>query len=129
MSDNWDYNDPFDGDINFDSDFDSNKKGSKLKSFAIGFLGGATDALVGGTDAKLNTIKMALPESFNGTFQFINDTRRVYSELKEEIKRETADSMKDIQSLVVGHGDGLKSKLPGGLGDQIDKFSKYDFSD
>lgn len=129
MSDNWDFNDPFDGDINFDSDFDSDKKGSKLKSFAIGFLGGATDALVGSTDAKLNTIKMALPESFNGTFQFINDTRRVYSELKDEIKRETADSMKDIQSLVVGHGDGLKSKLPGGLSDQVDKFSKYDFSD
>lgn len=129
MSDNWDYNDPFDGDINFDSDFDSDKKGSKLKSFAIGFLGGASDALVGGTDAKLNTIKMALPESFNGTFQFINDTRRVYSELKEEIKHNTADSMKDIQSLVIQGGDGLKSKLPGGLSDQVDKFSKFDFSE
>lgn len=128
MSDNWDYDDPFGGDINFDSDFDSDGKGSNLKSFAIGFLGGATDALVGSTDAKLKTAKMVLPESFNGTFQFINDSRRIYSDVKEEIKRNTADSMKDIQSLIANR-DGLKSKLPGPLSDQVDKFSKFDFSE
>jgi len=128
MSDNFGFDDPFDGDLNFDSDFDSDKKGSKLKSFAIGFLGGAKDALVGSTDAKLKTVKMALPESFNGTFQFINDTRRIVAELKDEVKRETADSMRDLQYLVGQQGDTLKSKLPNGLSNKIDEFSKYDFS-
>lgn len=128
MSDNWDVNDPFGGDINFDDDFDHDAKGSKLKSFAIGFLGGAKEALIGSTDAKLRTVKMGLPESFNGTFQFINDTRRQYNELKDEFKRNTAESMKDIQYLMRNKTEGLKNNLPGGLGDKVDQFSKYDFS-
>jgi len=128
MSDNFEFDDPFDGDLNFDSDFDSGKKGSKLKSFAIGFLGGAKDALVGSTDAKLKTVKMALPESFNGTFQFINDTRRIYSDIKEEVKKGTADSMRDLQYLVGQKEDAIKSKLPSSLSNKIDEFSKYDFS-
>lgn len=128
MSDNFNFDDPFDGDLNFDSDFDSDKKGSKLKSFAIGFLGGAKDALVGSTDAKLKTVKMVLPESFNGTFQFINDTRRLYTDIKEEVKRETADSMRDLQYLVGQKEEAIKSKLPNGLSNKIDEFSKYDFS-
>lgn len=127
MSDNWN-DDPFNGDIDFDSDFDADKSGSKLKSFAIGFLGGAKDALVGSTDAKLKTIKTVLPSSFHGTFEFINDTRRITSELTAEFKKNTASSMQDIQQILEVRKDRVNQNTVGIISNQLDQFSKYDFS-
>lgn len=128
MSDNWD-NDPFDGDISFDSDYSSDqKKHGVLKSFAIGFLSGASDALVGSTDAKLKTVQIALPKSFGGTFKFINDTRALYSELSEEFKKNTAPAMRDIQDIIANREATVKNS-PGFIRDKVDQFSKFDFSE
>mgnify|MGYP003430829139 CR=1 FL=1 len=57
----WD-DDPFGGDLDFDDDFDKPKKGF-IRSFTTGFLSGIVSKSVGDTDAKINTLKMALPSA------------------------------------------------------------------
>ena len=128
MSDNWD-TDPFDGEISFDSDYESDsKKNGLIKSFAIGFLGGVGDSLAGNTDAKIKTIQTALPKSFSGSFKFLNDTRVLYNEISEEVKKNIAPAMKDIQDIIGNRRDKIDANSPDFVKGKIDQFSKYDFS-
>ena len=97
-SDNFDLDwgdDPFDGDLDFDMDFDGEKKG-KVRSFVTGFFSGLKDHTIGDTDARIKTLRMALPSNFSTTlnaFVTLNNTRkRVLDEIKDSRKEEIIEA-------------------------------------
>ena len=101
-SDNFDLDwgdDPFDGDLDFDMDFDGEKKG-KVRSFVTGFFSGLKDHTIGDTDARIKTLRMALPSNFSTTlnaFVTLNNTRK---RVLDEIKKESVGAIGDAQYII-----------------------------
>jgi predicted chitinase len=123
----WD-DDPFGGDLDFDDDFDKPKKGF-IRSFTTGFLSGIVSKSVGDTDAKINTLKMALPNTWLSAFsnvQQLNDRRK---EVMEEIKGDSYQTVQDLQYLAKRGADKLAKGTPNKISDGLYKFSEHDFSD
>ncbi|UYE93569.1 tail fiber protein [Shewanella phage FishSpeaker] len=134
MSDNFDDDfdwgdDPFEGDMSFDDDFDSSKPKSKLKSFVTGFLAGATDSTYGDTSTNLRTLERVLPNSFKPFFSNISRLEQQRSELIQEIKNNTHESMVNLQSIAKSSKDKIDRYLPNKISEGVESFSKHDFSD
>ena len=120
--------DPFSGDMDFDSDFDSPKQGF-LRSFTTGFLNGLVDKSVGDTDARIDTLKMVLPRTYLSAFSVLSDLKRKRDALLEEIKGDTYESVKDLQYLAGRAAAKLGKSGPNRIADSFTEFSKNDFSD
>lgn len=130
-SDDMDWgDDPFMGDLDFDDDFDkpASNKGF-LRSAATGFLSGLVGKTIGDTDARINTLKMALPNSYLGAFSnlAVLNTRR--KEIMEEIKGESFQAVQDLQYLAQRAAKKLGSGAPNRISDGLMRFSEHDFSD
>ena len=131
MADDFDMDwgeDPFSGDMDFDSDFDSPKQGF-LRSFTTGFLNGLVDKSVGDTDARIDTLKMVLPRTYLSAFSVLSDLKRKRDALLEEIKGDTYESVKDLQYLAGRAAAKLGKSGPNRIADGFTAFSKNDFSD
>lgn len=121
--------DPFDGDLNFDFDFDgqTSKKG-RLHSFASGFLSGIKDNTYGDTDAKIKTIRTILPKSYANFFNAVNEANTIRRTITEEMKTDSADAIKDLQYLAGRSVAGLRKFAPNKIADGVENFSQRDFS-
>lgn len=134
MADDFDFgsdwgDDPFSGEINFDSDFDSPSKEGFLRSVVTGFLKGLGDKTIGDTDARINTLKMVLPSTYLGAFSTMADLNRRRRELMTEIKGDSFDAIKDLQYLAGRASAKLRQGGSNRIGDSLEEFSKNDFSD
>lgn len=132
MADDFDMDwgdDPFSGDMSFDSDFDTPSNHGFLRSFTTGFLNGLVDKTVGDTDAKIDTLKMILPRSYLGAFSTLSELSRRRAELMEEIKGDTYESVKDLQYLAGRAAEKLRKVAPNKIADGFQNFSTHDFSD
>jgi len=125
--DSWD-DDPFGGDLDFDDDFDKPKAGF-IRSFATGFLSGVVGKTVGDTDARVNTLKMVLPNTWLGTFSNVALLNQRRKEVMEEIKGDSYQTVQDLQYLAQRAGTKLGKGGPNKISDQLMKFSSHDFSD
>jgi predicted chitinase len=125
--DSWD-DDPFGGDLDFDDDFDKPKAGF-IRSFATGFLSGVVGKTIGDTDARVNTLKMALPNTWLGAFSNVADLNRRRKEVMEEVKGDSYQTVQDLQYLAKRAGSKLGKGGPNKISDQLMKFSDHDFSD
>lgn len=129
-SDNFDLDwgdDPFDGDLDFDMDFDGEKKG-KVRSFVTGFFSGLKDHTIGDTDARIKTLRMALPSNFSTTlnaFVTLNNTRK---RVLDEIKKESVGAIGDAQYIIGRAVKPLEKYAPNKIAALADEFSKKDFS-
>ena len=123
--------DPFTGDIDFDTDFDGKKPGF-IRSVATGFLSGVVNQTVGDTDARLNTLKMVLPKTWGTAFTTASDINRRRREIVDELKRESYDAVVDLQYLAKRGSDKLgkiaPNKITGGVASGLTRFSQNDFS-
>lgn len=121
--------DPFEGDFSFDDDFDKpgGKKGF-IRNFASGFLSGLVSKSVGDTEARMNTLRMALPKTFTGSLNNIQSFNRERAKILEEIKGESYQAVQDLQYLAKR----AAAKLQGGATNKISTglltFSSRDFS-
>lgn len=120
--------DPFEGDMNFDSDFDTASKHGFVRSFASGFLKGLVEKTVGDTDARIDTLKMVLPRTYMGAFSTLSELGRRRTELMQEIKGETYESVKDLQYLAGRAAEKLRKIAPNRIADGFTEFSQNDFS-
>jgi len=120
--------DPFDGDLDFDDDFDKPKHGF-VRSFATGFLSGVVGKTIGDTDARINTLKMALPNTWLGAFSNVAQLNQRRREVMEEIKGESYQTVQDLQYLAKRAASKLGKGGPNKISDQLMKFSDHDFSD
>jgi len=125
--DSWD-DDPFGGDLDFDDDFDKPKAGF-IRSFATGFLSGVVGKTVGDTDARVNTLKMVLPNTWLGAFSNVAQLNQRRREVMEEIKGDSYQTVQDLQYLAKRAGSKLGKGGPNKISDQLMKFSGHDFSD
>lgn len=121
--------DPFEGDLDFDSDFDAPDKRGFLNSFTSGFLKGLVDKTVGDTDARIDTLKMVLPRTYLGAFSTLADLNRRKAALLQEIQGDSYEAVKDLQYLAGRAGAKLSKGTPNRIGDAFSEFSKKDFSD
>lgn len=127
--DNYDWgDDPFSGDIDFDSDFDKAEKHGFIRSFATGFLSGVVEKTVGDTDARIDTLKMVLPKTWTRAFNTLEQLNRRRRELTRELQGEIHGSMDDLQYLAKRAGDRLQKSFPNKIGEGLVEFSKNDFS-
>jgi predicted chitinase len=132
MADDFDMDwgdDPFSGDMSFDSDFDTPSNHGFLRSFTTGFLSGLVEKTVGDTDARIDTLKMVLPRSYLGAFSTLSDLNRRRAELMQEIKGDSYESVKDLQYLAGRAADKLRKIAPNKIADGFQNFSQNDFSD
>jgi len=125
--DSWD-DDPFGGDLDFDDDFDKPKAGF-IRSFATGFLSGVVGKTIGDTDARVNTLKMALPNTWLGAFSNVAELNRRRKEVMEEVKGDSYQTVQDLQYLAKRAAGKLGKGGPNKISDQLMKFSDHDFSD
>lgn len=126
---NYDWgNDPFDGDIDFDSDFDKAEKHGFLRSFATGFLSGVVEKTVGDTDARIDTLKMVLPKTWTRAFNTLEQLNRKRRELTRELQGEIHGSMDDLQYLAKRAGERLQKSFPNKIGEGLIEFSQNDYS-
>lgn len=126
---NYDWgNDPFEGDIDFDADFDKAEKHGFIRSFATGFLSGVVEKTVGDTDARIDTLKMVLPKTWTRAFNTLDQLNRKRRELTRELQGEIHGSMDDLQYLAKRAGERLQKSFPNKIGDGLIEFSKNDFS-
>lgn len=120
--------DPFEGDISFDDDFDSEDNRGFLRSLATGFLNGLVSNSIGDSNARMNTARTILPKSFADTFDRVrelNDTRKM---LVDEFKEKNAQTVDDLQYLARRANEGLKDYLPNKISSGLERFSEKDFS-
>ena len=128
-TDNFDWgDDPFEGDLGFDSDFDRSEKTGFIRSFATGFLSGVVDKTVGDTDARIDTLKMVLPKTWTRAFNTMDKFNRRRRELVQEMKGEIHSSMDDLQYLAKRAGERLQKSFPNKIGAELIGFSQSDFS-
>jgi predicted chitinase len=126
---NYDWgNDPFDGDIDFDSDFDKAEKHGFIRSFATGFLSGVVEKTVGDTDARIDTLKMVLPKTWTRAFNTLDQLNRKRRELTRELQGEIHGSMDDLQYLARRAGERLQKSFPNKIAGGLIEFSKNDYS-
>lgn len=121
--------DPFSGEVSFDSDFDSASNQGFLHSVATGFLKGLVDKTIGDTDARIDTLKMVLPNTYLGAFSTLADLNRKRRELMQEIKSDSFETVKDLQYLAGRASAKLHQLGSNRIGAGLDAFSKNDFSD
>lgn len=122
--------DPFDGDLNFDDDFDgSSKKKGFVRSFTTGFLSGITNKTIGDTDARLNTMRMVLPKTFGGAFSDVQRMNHERRQLIEDMKKESHGAVEDLQYLAKRAAAKLEGATPNKISSGLLKFSDKDFSD
>lgn len=127
--DNFDWgDDPFEGDLGFDSDFDRSEKTGFIRSFATGFLSGVVDKTIGDTDARIDTLKMVLPKTWTRAFNTMDKLNRRRRELAQEMKGELHSSMDDLQYLAKRAGERLQKSFPNKIGAELIGFSQNDFS-
>jgi len=122
--------DPFEGDMDFDSDFDNpgGKKGF-LRSAVSGFLDGIVERTIGSTDAKINTLQKVLPATWNPTFRNLRDLNQRRRDVMEQIKNGTFTTVQDLQYLADRAAKAVGNKLPNKISETLTDFSKRDFSD
>lgn len=126
---NYDWgDDPFSGDIDFDSDFDKAEKHGFIRSFATGFLSGVVEKTVGDTDARIDTLKMVLPKTWTRAFNTLDQLNRKRREITRELQGEIHGSMDDLQYLAKRAGERLQKSFPNKIGDGLIEFSKTDYS-
>lgn len=129
-TDNFDWgDDPFSGDIDFDTDFDKSAKHGFLRSVASGFLSGIVDNTVGSSDARIDTLKKALPNTWNSAFSIASDINRRRREVVEELKKQSHSAVVDLQYLAKRAGERLQKFTPNKIGSGLIGFSQNDFSD
>lgn len=127
--DNYDWgDDPFSGDIDFDSDFDKAEKHGFIRSFATGFLSGVVERTVGDTDARIDTLKMVLPKTWTRAFNTLDQLNRKRREITRELQGEIHGSMDDLQYLAKRAGERLQKSFPNKIGEGLIEFSKNDYS-
>lgn len=120
--------DPFSGDIGFDTDFDGPVSKGIIHSLATGFLHGLYDKTIGTTDGQLETLKKVLPSTFQSTFNSISDLNRRRTELMTEIKEGTFEAIKDLQFIADAGVKKLRKIGADRLADMGESFSTNDFS-
>lgn len=123
----WDDDDFWDGDIEFDMDFEKPKRGF-LSSVGSGFFAGLKAETIGSTDAIIRNMRRGLPSSFSTAF---NQGAVVVSEFKNavtDIKAASADLMDDLTYFSGVAAEKLRDKLPNKITDGLDTFSQKDFS-
>lgn len=120
--------DPFEGDIDFDTNFDSSEKHGFLRSVATGFLSGIVEQTVGDTDARVNTLKMVLPKTWTNTFSVLAEINRRKSQIIREFKAESHGSMEDLQYLAKRAAAKIDKVVPNKITDTLTEFSQHDFS-
>lgn len=123
----WD-DDPFGGDLDFDSDFSGKKKG-KIRSLASGFLSGLRSNTIGDTDARIKTARTLLPSSFAGAFDTVSQMNKMRKTVLEEIKAESSEAIKDAQFLVGSATEKFRKFIPNRIAEGALEFSQRDFSD
>lgn len=123
-------NDPFEGDMSFDMDFDhpGGKKGF-LASFGSGLLEGLTERTVGSTDAKIRTMQKLLPNTWGPTFRNLRDFETRSNEIMRELKESGYESVQDLQYLAQRAAKALTGKVPNKIPEALKDFSERDFSD
>lgn len=122
--------DPFSGDMDFDSDFDSpSSKHGFVRSFTSGFLKGLVDKTVGDTDARIDTLKMVLPRTYLSAFSTVADLNRRREAMFAQIKGDSFESVKDLQYLAGRAAEKLGKISPNRIADGFKEFSQRDFSD
>lgn len=120
--------DPFEGDIDFDLDFDSTEKHGFLRSVATGFLSGIVEQTVGDTDARIDTLKMVLPKTWTNSFSVLSEINRRKTEIIRQFKAESHGTMEDLQYLAKRAASKIDKVAPNKITDSLTEFSKYDFS-
>lgn len=127
-SDDWD-DDPFEGDLNFDSDFDGpSSKPGFIRSVVSGFLSGVVEKTIGDTDARVNTLKMALPRTWTSAFSNLRELNDRRKEVLEDIKAESYTTVQDLQYLAGRAAKKIAGRVPNRISDGIIAFSQRDFS-
>ncbi|MNM09007.1 hypothetical protein D3C81_190870 [compost metagenome] len=121
--------DPFAGDIDFDSDFDGSSKQGFLRSAVTGFLSGVVEKTIGDTDARVDTLKMVLPGSWTSAFSIASDLNRRREQIITDLKKESHGAIEDLQYLAKRAGEKLQKIAPNKIGDRLVAFSQNDFSD
>lgn len=120
--------DPFEGDLDFDTDFDGSSKQGFLRSVVTGFLEGIVEKTVGDTDARVDTLKMVLPKTWTSAFSTLSDLNRRRRALVEEMKGEAHSSIGDLQYIAKRAGERLQKIAPNKIGESLVTFSQNDFS-
>lgn len=132
MSDDFDLDswgdDPFDGDLSFDSDFDGKSKGF-LSSVGTGFLSGLKDGTYGSTEGRLNMARMALPRSYGRLFDYGRELQYKKRDIVDELKNSSATAVTDLQSIGTSLLDRFQDKVPNKIAERIKGFTETDFSD
>lgn len=127
-NDDWD-DDPFEGDLNFDSDFDGpSSKPGFIRSVVSGFLSGVVEKTIGDTDARVNTLKMALPRTWTNAFSNLRDLNDRRKEVLDDIKAESFTMVQDLQYLAGRAAKKIAGRVPNRISDGIISFSQRDFS-
>lgn len=126
--DNWD--DPFNGEFDFDMDFDADPFKGKgfIKSTMTGFLSGLVDETVGSNKARVRTLRTILPSTFSNAFDRASRVADRFEDLKEEFRQQNTESVRSLQTIAAKVGEKYGEKLPGGIGAKISEFSQKDFS-
>ena len=132
MADDSDFDwgdDPFTGDLDFDDNFDSprSKKGF-IRSAATGFLSGLVGKTIGDTDARINTLKMVLPNSYLGAFSNLRAFNEKRKEILAEIKDSSHSAVEDLQYLARRAAKKLAGDTPNKISDGLLRFSEHDIS-
>ncbi len=120
--------DPFGGDMSFDSDFDEKKKGF-ISSVATGFLSGLKDGTYATSEGRLRVARMALPRSYGHVFDYAQELQSKKRDLMEELKNSSHSAVSDLQVIVQNTMDKYRERVPNKIADGLDKFSEKDFSD
>lgn len=120
--------DPFAGDIDFDTDFDGSAKHGFIRSVVTGFLSGVVDKTIGDTDARIDILQMVLPRTWTSAFSIASDLNRRRQQIVEEMKKEGAHAIDDLQYLARRAGERLQKFAPNKIGEELIGWSKNDFS-
>lgn len=120
--------DPFEGEIGFDTDFDGANKHGFIRSLATGFLSGVVEKTIGDTDARVDTMKMILPRTWTSAFSIASDLNRRRRQVVEEIKAESFSAMDDLQYLAKRAADRVNKIAPNKIAESLTQFSQRDFS-
>jgi len=122
--------DPFEGDMDFDMDFDSpgSKKGF-LRSAVSGFLDGIVERTIGSTDAKINSLKRVLPETWAPAFRNVREFNDRASEIFADLKQNSSQTVDDLQYLALRAAKAAGNKIPNKISGALLGFSQHDFSD
>lgn len=122
--------DPFEGDMDFDMDFDSpgGKKGF-LHSVVSGFFDGIVERTIGSTDAKVNTLKRVLPATWAPAFRNVRDFNDRATEIFAELKQNSVQTVDDLQYLAGRAAKAASGKVPNKISGALLEFSQHDFSD